>query len=93
MAITNTNVTVNGTPGAVVQLHAGHKGSVNDPCPVSIYNPGVATVYVGSSVVTTSNGIPIAPGATSNFTLVDGDILYGITATVTTTINVMRGRS
>lgn len=60
--------------------------------PVSVYNPGVTVLYVGGPAVTTGNGIPIGIGAVADFSLVRGDVLYGITGTVTTTVNVMKGR-
>lgn len=96
MPITNTNVSVLATNPSVAgttALHAGHKGSPNDPCPVTVYNPGTCTLFVGGPTVTTANGIAILAGTSMAFNLVDGDILYGITSTVTTTVNVMRGRS
>ena len=95
MPITNTNVTVtcqgNGT-GASPVLLANPGGSLTDPVPVSIHNPGVPTLWTGGPTVTPSNGIPIVGGATGNASLMNGDPLYGIFATVTTTVNVMKGR-
>lgn len=91
MAITNTNVTVAATAGGTA-LHGGLRGSVEDPVPLTIYNPGAAPVFVGGSGVTASNGVAIAAGASSSFNLVDGDVLYGIVSTVTTTVSVMKGR-
>ena len=97
MPIVSTNVTVtcqgNGTGASPVSLSSTHYGTITDPFPISIHNPGVPTLWVGSATVTPSNGIPIVGAATASFQLADNDQLYGIFSTVTTTVNVMKGRS
>lgn len=90
MPITNTNVTVGGAATALV---GNPTGSPQNPTPVSVYNPGVASIFTGGSGVTPSNGIPIAAGGTGNFSLTSGNALYGIVSTATQTVAVMQGNN
>ena len=85
MALVSTNVTVLATAGGT-KIAEG-RGSGDTVVPV--YNPA-APVWVGSTGVTTSNGILLGTGVVKDFTLHDGDILYAIANTATTTVAVLR---
>ncbi len=97
MPITNTNVTVNclGTGGTATQLTSGLSGNATLPHPVVIYNQGAAPIFVGGASVTPSNGIPVAAGVVYTWptTLIQGEQLYAIANTATTTITLVRGLS
>lgn len=60
-SITNSAKTVGTT---AVQLYAGASRLES----VTVSNVGPATIYLGSSTVTTANGVPLPAGATVNYT-------------------------
>lgn len=100
MPITNTNVTVNcsgnggTTGGTATQITPTlSTGSVIIPVPVVIYNPGVGPVFVGGPSVVSGNGVLVAPGEKYTWPtpLAQGEILYAIANTVTTTVSITKG--
>ena len=56
---------------------------------VALYNAGAATVFVGGSGVTTSNGFPLAAAGTLSIDLAAGEEIYGIVATGTVAVSVL----
>lgn len=58
--------------------------------PITLYNNGAGTIYLGGSDVTTSNGVPV-PSATWGpaFDLWPLDALYGIVASTTSEARVV----
>lgn len=51
---------------------------------------GGATVYIGSSAVTTSTGFPVAAGEAYAFDLDAAETVYGVVASGTQAVNVLR---
>lgn len=94
MPIANNRVTVLcGTNTVGTQLTASTLvGNVVNPIPVTVYNPGAAPVFLGGPNVTLANGVALAPGATLSYPIVNGDVLYGVCSTATTTVNLMVGQ-
>ena len=73
---TSATVIANGKTGASwVYLHAP---------------TGANTVYIGSSTVTTANGLELPKGALQTFWLAEADTLYGIVATSTQSLMVLK---
>ena len=64
----------------------------SDGCVATIKNVGSADVYLGGSSVTTANGVALGASAAMSFDLDAGEKLYGIVATGTNAIRVMRHR-
>lgn len=91
MAIVNNRVAVTCGTNTVGVLLATATGNVNVPTPITIYNPGVAPIIVGGPTVIAASGFPIAPGASRDFSLLNGETVYAVCNTVTTTANVMIG--
>jgi hypothetical protein len=56
---------------------------------IAIYNSGAATVYIGSSSVTTATGFPVAASGTLSIDLGPSEELYGIVASSTNTVAVL----
>jgi hypothetical protein len=54
-----------------------------------VYNAGSATVYIGGPSVTTSNGLPLAPGASIGVGA--RSELYGVAASGTHEVRVLEG--
>lgn len=86
MTAANT-ITVGSAP---VQLAAADGGIGEELVGASVTNPGPVTVYLGGSDVTASTGTPLVSGATLSIDLEPGDRLYGITASGTQDVNVIR---
>ena len=87
MAITHNIVTVGATATVIstaVNDREGHS--------VCVQNPSASTtVYIGGSGVTTTDyGVALAGGADISIDLLQGEILYGIVASSTQTVNVLR---
>ena len=83
MTVASAAVTVATTATA---LHAADA----DPQSVSVSNVGAAIVYLGGSDVTTSNGVPLAAGASVPVGLNGGEVLYGRVASGTVEVRVLR---
>jgi len=63
----------------------------SDRVSLVVYNNGASTIYVGGSDVTTSNGVPIAAGASLAVNELDvAERLYGIVASGTVEARVLR---
>lgn len=87
MSIASAAVSVATTATA---LHAAESAG-SDRVPLVVANVGAATIYVGGSDVTTSNGVPIAAGASLTVNeLAPGEVLFGIVAASTVEARVLR---
>ncbi len=62
---------------------------VNGDNEVLVYNHGAIVVYVGSSAVTSSTGMPINPGIYVRVPVPANSLLYGITASSTCAVRVL----
>lgn len=58
---------------------------------IVIKNTGAATIYLGSSTVTTSNGFPLAANAVIELDLDEVVPIYGIVAASTETVRILEG--
>ena len=87
MAITHERVSVGTTATQVSSNSAGRDGQT-----VSVQNPAAgATVYLGGEgVTTTSYGFLLAAGISFSVEMQDGEKLYGVVASSTQTVNVLR---
>lgn len=56
---------------------------------ISIYNPGAVAVVLGNATVTTTNGFTLISGATFQADLQPGELIYGVVATGTQTVQVL----
>jgi hypothetical protein len=85
MSIVSTAVSVTGTATALPA------SGITGPTTVRtlIYNNGTATIYVGGSDVTTSNGIPIEVGSSLGMDVTVTETLYGIAASGTHNVRVL----
>ncbi len=69
-------------------------GSVADKRSAIVKNPsGGATVYLGGAGVTTATGFPLAAGESVSVDTIASDDLYGIVASLTQNVNLLRTRS
>ena len=89
MAIVATNTTVVATAGGT-RLAVG-TGGLGDPTSVKVHNRG-APIWLGGSGVTVAAGLPLATNATETFSLTNGEALYAIANTATTTVTIFQGR-
>lgn len=64
----------------------------SDGCIATIKNIGSADVYLGGSSVTTATGLALGASAAMSLDLDAGENLYGIVATGTVLVRVMRHR-
>jgi len=87
MAISHERVSIGTTATQVSSDYAGKDGQT-----VSVQNPsGGATVYLGGTgVTTTSYGFALAGGTDFSVEMQDGEKLYGVVASSTQTVNVLR---
>lgn len=87
MAISHERVSVGTTATQISSNYAGKDGQA-----VSVQNPAAgATVYIGGEgVTTTSYGYSLAGGTDMAVQMQDGEKLYGVVATSTQTVNVLR---
>lgn len=84
MTIASAQVTVAATATIVV-------ATVNAPTLVSVHVPtGGATVFVGPIGVATGTGLHIPAATTRDVQLWPGDALYGIVASSTQAVSVLR---
>jgi hypothetical protein len=90
MAANQRAVTVTTT---ATRLDPETEATSHDGSYAAIYNNGSVTVYIGfTSSVTTSNGFPLAAGASMSFEFgYSGDALYGIVASGTADVRVLEG--
>lgn len=87
MSVQSASVSVGSTATALTAAES----SGSDPVSVAVAVPsGGVTVYVGGSDVTTGNGYPLAGGAAMSIDLRQGERLYGIVASGTQSVNVLR---
>jgi hypothetical protein len=84
-SLATSQASIGATAASIVAARTGAVGIGR--IAVTLYNNGSATVYVGASGVTTSTGIPLAPGAA--LTLNTTAAVYGIAASGTQTIGVL----
>ncbi len=87
MAVTHANVSVGTTATLLSSAASGRDGQT-----LSIQNPtGGANVFLGGSTVTSSAyGFLLAAATTFTIELQDGEAIYGIVASSTQTVNVLR---
>jgi len=87
MAISHQRVSIGTTATQISSDFAGKDGQT-----VSVQNPtGGATVYLGGEGVTTSAyGFALGEGTTFSIEMQDGEKLYGVVASSTQTVNVIR---
>jgi hypothetical protein len=84
-AFATSQASIGTSAAAIVSARTGAPGTGR--IAVTLYNAGAQTVYYGaSSSVTTSTGMPLAPGA--SVTLDTTAAVYGIAASGTNTIGV-----
>ena len=84
-ALATAQASIGTTAAAIVAARTG--GSGTGRITATLYNTGAVTVFVGSSGVTTGNGIPVPAGA--SLTLKTTAALYGITASSSATVGVV----
>jgi hypothetical protein len=89
MPIISSRVSVTGT---ATVLSDPTRGSIGDPIGVVVKNTGGTSIYLGGSGVTSAAGLELAPGETLNIELMGGDVLYGITASGTVIVSIMKLR-
>lgn len=88
MAVLAASVTVATT---ATLLTGTDSGGVTSGQSILVKVPtGGATVYLGSSAVTTTVGFPVAAGEAYAFDLGANETLYGVVATGTQAVNVLR---
>jgi hypothetical protein len=87
MAISHERVSIGTVATQVSSDFAGKDGQT-----VSVQNPtGGATVYLGGAgVTTTSYGFELVAGTTFSVEMQNGEKLYGVVASSTQTVNVIR---
>lgn len=87
MAVTHNVVTVAATATTISDASNDRDGHS-----VSVQNPtGGATVYIGGAGVTSSvYGVALIGGADMSVDLLQGEVLFGIVATGTQGVNVLR---
>jgi hypothetical protein len=87
MAITHERVSIGTTATQISANSAGRDGQT-----VSVQVPAAgATVYLGGEgVTTTSYGFLLAAGISFSVEMQDGEKLYGVVASSTQTVNVLR---
>lgn len=87
MAISHQRVSIGTSAIQVSSNYAGKDGQT-----VLVQNPsGGATVYLGGEgVTTTAYGFELAAGAAFAIEIQDGEKLYGVVASSTQTVNVIR---
>ena len=87
MAISHQRVSIGTSATQISSDFAGKDGQT-----VSVQNPaGGATVYLGGEGVTTSAyGFALGVGTTFSIEMQDGEKLYGVVASSTQTVNVIR---
>lgn len=57
---------------------------------VVVRNRGAVAVFLGGSGVATTDGFQIDPGESVSFRCARGEVLYGITASTTCVVHVLR---
>lgn len=89
MPIISSRVDV--TSAAAVLTDPAH-GSIGDPIGCVVKNTGGTSIFLGGAGVTAAAGLELAPGESLNLDLMGGDVLYGITASGTVTVSVLKMR-
>lgn len=89
MPIIGERVTVTTTATQVV---VPTYGAASDPITASLRNPGPSSVFLGGAGVTSSAGYELVSGGTIDLDLMAGDVLFGITATGTQVVHVLKLR-
>lgn len=90
MTVVATSVTVTTT---ATQLTGADAGGSHDPHGQSLMlqaPAGGATIYLGGEGVTTATGFPVAAGEPFTADLRPGDVLYGVVASGSQAVNVLR---
>lgn len=82
----SSQATITATAAVVVDGRDGNNGY---PLSATVKNSGSTTMYVGGSDVNSSNGFAIGAGEAVSVDLVN-DQLYAVTASGTTTVQILR---
>jgi hypothetical protein len=87
MAVTHNRITIGTTATTISSAVSDRDGHS-----VLVQNPSASTiVYIGGDGVTTSSyGVALAGGADISIDLLQGEILYGVVASSTQVVNVLR---
>jgi len=87
MAVTHNIVSI-GTTATVISTAVNDR----DGHSVLVQNPSVSTtVYIGGAgVTTTAYGVALAGGGDMSIDLLQGEILFGVVASSTQNVNVLR---
>lgn len=86
MAITATRVTVANTATAIITAGSGKSITIKN-------TDASASVHLGGSAVTASDGFTLIAGATLQLDLTQNDYLYGITSSGTVVVHVLALRA
>jgi hypothetical protein len=86
MSVKQSKVTVGITP-TLLNTFADKDNSYGNH--VAVYVPAGATVYLGGSDVSTTNGFPLVGPDRAAFDINPGDALYGVVASATASVNVL----
>lgn len=91
MAVASVSVTVATTATLLSGTDPGDSQGAANGQSVTVRVPsGGATVYLGGSNVSTSNGFPLAATESFSMDCLPGDALYGVVAASTQAVNVLR---
>jgi hypothetical protein len=87
MAITHERISITTTATLLSATVSGRDGQT-----LMIQNPsaGSVTYLGGAGVTSTSYGYALSPGSDMSIDLANGETLYGIVASSTNTVNVIR---
>lgn len=88
MAVAATRVTVATTAGGTA-VYTNNSAVTVD---ISVRNRGSVAVYLGEAHLTTSTGYQLDPGEAAGMTLQAGEALFGITASSTCVVHVLKVR-
>lgn len=86
MAVTSAQVSVTTTATLLSAVESDDRSGSS----LLASNQGAVTVYLGSDSVTTGAGFPLAAGSSMSVDLQPGESLYGIVASGTCTVAVLR---
>ena len=84
------NVTVGNTSSLIITVDDFGSGSGDGRITYQILNNGNATLYLGDSEVTTSNGMPIPAGGTMALNMRLGAELYAVSDGTSQDIRIMK---
>ena len=86
MAVAATRVTV-ATTGGGTAIYSDDGGGSSE---INIRNRGAVAVYIGEANLTTSTGYQLDPGEALGIRVTAGEQVYGITASTTCVVHVLK---